>query len=130
MAEGLARALFAEAFERPPVVQSAGSRPSRVNPFSVAAMSEVGIGLSTHTSKSVDSLDPGGVDLVITLCADEVCPVALGGTQRLHWPMADPDRGGTPLTDRERLSHFRETRDLLRARIGALVRARLPGAGA
>src|SRR5437660_1784371 len=86
MAEGLARALFGDAAR----VQSAGSRPSRVNPYAVAVMAELGIDLTVHTSKSVDTIDPRTVDTVVTLCAEEVCPVLLGAARRLHWPIDDP----------------------------------------
>src|SRR5688572_7062265 len=80
MAQGLARALFGEAAR----VQSAGSAPTRVNPYAVETMREVGIDLSAHASKSVETIDPSSVDLVITLCAEEVCPVLLGAIERLH----------------------------------------------
>ena len=113
MAEGLARALWGHRLR----VQSAGSAPSRVNPFAIQAMAELGIDLSTHHSKLVDTIDPASVDLVITLCAEEVCPLFLGGAQRLHWPLQDPDRKGEVLTDEERLQHFRVARDEIRARL-------------
>lgn len=116
MAEGLARDLFGDAVR----VQSAGSAPSRVNPFAIAAMREVGIDLSTHTSKSVATIDPEGVDLVVTLCAEEVCPIFLGAAPRLHWPIPDPDRKDEALTDEERLEHFRVARDRIRARLEVL----------
>jgi len=80
MAEGLARNLFGDEMR----IQSAGSRPSRVNPFAIRVMAEVGIDISGHTSKSVDTISPDDVDLVITLCAEEVCPVFLGRAHRLH----------------------------------------------
>ena|SRR5690554_711990 len=119
MAEGLARDIFGEAVR----VQSAGSAPSRVNPFAIQAMAELDIDLSTHTSKSVDEIDPDSVDLVITLCAEEVCPVFLSGAQRLHWPLQDPDRKGEELSDAERLEHFRVARDQIRARLEVLAAA-------
>ncbi len=121
MAEGLARALFRRlgAHVR---VQSAGSAPSRVNPLAVEAMAEVGVDLSGHRSKSVDTIDPAGVDLVVTLCAEEVCPVFLSRARRLHWPLPDPDRAHEDLTHAQRLHHFRVTRDALQARLEALVR--------
>ena len=34
-------------------------------------------------------VDPATVDTVITLCAEEVCPVFLGQATRLHWPLPD-----------------------------------------
>lgn len=116
MAEGLARHLFGDRVR----VQSAGSAPSRVNPYAVRAMAELGIDLTTHHSKSVDTIDPDTIDLVITLCAEEVCPTFLGQARRLHWPLPDPDRKHEPLTDAERLQHFRTTRDDLRQRLEAL----------
>jgi protein-tyrosine-phosphatase/catechol 2,3-dioxygenase-like lactoylglutathione lyase family enzyme len=116
MAEGLARDLFGGAVR----VQSAGSRPSRVNPFAVAAMEELGIDLSSHSSKPVDAIDPASVDLVVTLCAEEVCPVFLSDAARLHWPLQDPDREHEELTDDERLAHFRAARDQIRGRLEVL----------
>jgi arsenate reductase (thioredoxin) len=109
MAEGLARAKFGHRVR----VQSAGSEPSRVNPLAIEAMREVGIDISSHVSKSVDTVDPSSVDLVITLCADEVCPVGLAGVPRLHWPLPDPAAPGG-------IERFREVRDELARRLEAL----------
>jgi len=120
MAEGLARHLFGDAVR----VQSAGSEPSRVNPFAIKAMAELGIDLGTHSSKSVQTIDPDSVDLVITLCAEEVCPVFLSRAPRMHWPLQDPDRKHQDLTDEERLQHFRVARDQIRARVEVLAALR------
>lgn len=116
MAEGLARELFGDTVR----VQSAGSSPSRVNPYALLAMKEIGIDLSTHHSKSVDSIDPQSVDMVITLCAEEICPALLSDRRRLHWPLADPDRKHEDLSDEERLAHFKSARDQIRTRIEVL----------
>ncbi|MFT6397202.1 MAG: protein-tyrosine-phosphatase/catechol 2,3-dioxygenase-like lactoylglutathione lyase family enzyme [Bradymonadia bacterium] len=120
MAEGLARGLFGDAV----CVQSAGSSPSRVSPYAVPIMAELNIDLSSHTSKSVESIDPETVDLVITLCAEEVCPVFLSGAPRLHWPLQDPDRKNEDLPNEERLRHFRVARDQIRARLEVLAALR------
>lgn len=120
MAEGLARDLFGDAVH----VQSAGSEPSRVNPFAIRAMAELDIDLGTHCSKSVQTIDPDSVDLVITLCAEEVCPVFLSNAARMHWPLQDPDRKHEDLTDEERLQHFRVARDDIRDRLEALAAQR------
>ncbi len=120
MAEGLARDVFGGAVG----VQSAGSAPSRVNPNAVRVMGEVGIDLSSHSSKSVETIDAETVDLVITLCAEEVCPAFLGQVQRLHWPLQDPDRKNESLTDEQRLEHFRVARDQIRARLEELAAGR------
>lgn len=117
MAEGLARQLFGETVR----VQSAGSEPSRVNTYAIRAMAEVGVDLASHSSKSVQSIDPDSVDLVITLCAEEVCPVFLSRARRLHWPLQDPDRKGEELDDEQRLEHFRVAREQIRARLAELA---------
>lgn len=70
MAEGLARKLFGSRIS----VQSAGSEPSKVNPYAIEVTREVGVDLSAHSSKSVQTIDAASVGTVITLCAEEVCP--------------------------------------------------------
>jgi arsenate reductase len=86
MAEGLARQILGPDIR----VLSAGSEPSTVNPYAGEAMAELGIDIAGHTSKSVDDIDVDAVDLVVTLCAEEVCPVLPGKVRRLHWLIADP----------------------------------------
>jgi arsenate reductase len=120
MAEALARDLFGDAVR----VQSAGSEPSRVNPYAVRALGELGIDTSALHSKHVSTIEPESVDLVITLCAEESCPVFLGQARRLSWAMPDPDRKHEELTDDERLQHFRVTRDAIRARLAVLAALR------
>ena len=126
MAEGIARDLFPDAVR----VQSAGSAPSRVNPFAVRALLESGISMTGHSSKSVETIAPDAVDLVITLCAEEVCPVFLSSAVRLAWPIPDPDRKHEELTEEERLQHFRTARDEIASRLRILLavwEAAIPG---
>jgi arsenate reductase len=113
MAEGLARTILGDAAE----VQSAGSVPSRLHPLAVEIMAEIGIDISGQASKSVETIDPAGVDTVITLCAEEVCPAFLGKAERLHWPLPDPTAAAT---ESERLARFRAVRNELRRRIDQL----------
>ena len=115
MAEGLARQLF-PGFR----IQSAGSRPSRVNPYAIEVLAEVGIDATTHTSKSVQDIDPASVDLVITLCAEEVCPLFLGKAEKLHWPIPDPASDDPALTPEDLRVRFRTGRDEIRRRLEAL----------
>lgn len=115
MAEGLARSMFGLRA----VIASAGSKPSRVNPFAIEVMKEVGIELDAHRSKSVDEIDPANVDVVITLCAEEVCPVFLGEVKRLHWPIPDPASDDPTLGRDEMLARFRTARDTIRAKLVA-----------
>lgn len=114
MAEGLARAHFGDAVR----VQSAGSRPSAVNPLAVAALAEVGIDASRQRSKSVEEIDPASVDLVITLCAEEICPVFPKRVRKIHWPLPDP--AAEPSPTEHPLDAFRDVRDELARRIAEL----------
>lgn len=118
MAEGWGRKLFGDLM----LIQSAGSRPSRVNPFAAEVMLEVGIDLSGHRSKSVDEIDPATVDTVITLCAEEECPLFLGTAARLHWPLTDPATD-QPLPREQQLLRFRAVRDEVRDRLEAWQRS-------
>ena len=116
MAEGLARQLL-----HPSEVLSAGSRPSRVNPYAIEAMREVGIDITGHRSKSVSEIDPASVDLVVTLCAEEVCPVLPGRVRRLHWPIDDPASEDPALAPEQLLGRFRTAREAIRTRLVALA---------
>ena len=116
MAEGIFRSLAEDRLR----VQSAGSMPSQVNPRAVQAMAEIGIDITRHRSKSVAEIDPATVGTVITLCAEEVCPVVLGDACRLHWGLPDPAGHDEP--EQTGLARFRAVRDELRRRIGEWLR--------
>jgi catechol 2,3-dioxygenase-like lactoylglutathione lyase family enzyme len=83
-------------------------------------MAETGIDISGHRSKSVDEIDVGAVDLVITLCAEEVCPVLPGRVRRLHWPIADPASKDTSIPSDVMRERFRTARDQITARLEIL----------
>lgn len=113
LAEGLAISLFGSKAN----IQSAGSKPSSVNPYAIQVLKEVGIDISHHTSKSVADLPQDFVenlDYVVTLCAEEVCPVVISKAKKLHWPLPDPAVAGT---DEEQMKLFRETRDEIQKRL-------------
>tara|TARA_B100000949_G_C14168913_1_gene402434 strand:- start:342 stop:704 length:363 start_codon:yes stop_codon:yes gene_type:complete len=114
MAEGLARARYGSRVR----VFSAGSVPSTVNPLAVAVLSEIGIDISSHESKGFETVDPASIDVVVTLCANEVCPMFLGSARQLHWPLEDPGKLGATTT--ERLQQFRSVRDEIARRIRTL----------
>lgn len=116
MAEGLARTIFGDRA----TITSAGSEPSQVNPVAIEVMTEVGIDISGQQSTSVSEVDTSSVDLVITLCTDEVCGVFPGQVKRLHWPITDPASEDVSATATELLARFRTARDQIKARIEIL----------
>ena len=117
MAEGLACRLLGSDTR----VQSAGSEPTTLNLLSVEAMAEVGIDISGQYAKSVDAMDSKFVDTVITLCAEEVCPVFPGKVRRFHWPIPDPAATSSGEGHEERLQRFRQARDQIKGRIEVLA---------
>jgi len=93
MAQGLANHLFGDRIR----AFSAGSVPAQqVNPLAVQALADIGIDISAQRPKPVDEIDLSKIDQVITLCAEEVCPVVPGAVTRMHWPIADPAAVNTP----------------------------------
>jgi arsenate reductase len=121
LAEGLGRMIFGT---RVPV-QSAGSEPSQVNPYAVEVMREIGVDIGTQRSKSVQTIDPATVGTVITLCAEEVCPVFLGKARRLHWPIPDPASKDPSLPREEMLARFRTARDSIKERLEGFAKEHL-----
>jgi len=116
--ENANRSQMAEAFARlrggdRVDARSAGSRPSgAVNPKAVEAMRELGYDLSAHRSKSVDELAATSFDAVVTMGCGDACP-AVPAKRRFDWDIPDP-RDLPP-------AEFRKVRDLIRARVGALL---------
>lgn len=114
LAEGLARQMFPDA-----EVRSAGSHPGTLNLFAIKVMKEIGIDISRQYSKSYDDLPPKfivGLDYVITLCAEEVCPTMASRAKKLHWPHPDP-APKEPLSHEDSLRRFREARDAIQDRL-------------
>ena len=116
MAEGIARSLT----PRGVTVSSAGSEPSSVRPQAVQILKEIGIDISGHNSKGLDAVDASSVDAVITLCAEEVCPVFLGKAMRFHWGLPDP--AGETGNEERKLAAYRGVRDELRWRLELLFK--------
>lgn len=116
MAEGLAKYIFGKSHN----VQSAGSKPTHISTHAVEVLREIGIDISRNESKSVDSVDPSKIDIVITLCEEEVCPAFLGKAKKIHWPFPDPAR--IPMTDNtRRLEEFRKVRDEIKGKVESLT---------
>lgn len=110
LAEGLARSIF----KGDAVIESAGSEPSgKVQPWAIEVLKEDGIDISKNWSKSTEQLPLdflANLHYVITLCAEEVCPLLPSKAKRLHWPIQDP----ASAADREKAAAFRRARDEIR----------------
>jgi protein-tyrosine-phosphatase len=117
MAEGIARSLAPAGV----TISSAGSAPTRLNPLAVRALAEIGLDIGGQHSKSVEDIPPDGVEAVVTLCAEEVCPVFLGKARRIHWGLPDP--AGRGATEEAQLQSFRDVRDELRRRLAVVFGA-------
>ncbi|MHB8835288.1 MAG: arsenate reductase ArsC [Candidatus Methylomirabilia bacterium] len=111
LAEGVARFLALPGV----TVSSAGSSPAFVRPQAIQVLKEIGIDITAQRSKAIEEIDAAAVDAVVTLCAEEVCPVFLGDAIRLHWSLPDPAK--SPGDDEARLNAFRATRDELFRRL-------------
>lgn len=85
---------FLQSFDSNITVCSAGTEASgKLNQKAVAAMNEIGIDISHHTSDSVEKYLNDEWDYVITVCggANENCPAFLGKVKhRLHIGFDDP----------------------------------------
>ena len=83
IAEALLRDFGGADFE----VNSAGTEPHGVNPFTVRVLDEIGIDWSGARSKSVTEFIGQPFDYVITVCdrARQTCPVFPGNHNTMHW---------------------------------------------
>jgi len=117
MAEGLLRHLASARFE----VASAGVSPTQVRPEAILVMSEMGVDISPHYSKSVDEFAGQDFDYVITVCdnANEQCPIFPGNTKRIHWSFDDP--AAAEGDEQARLAIFRRIRDEILHRLRLFV---------
>jgi arsenate reductase len=118
MAEGIARALAPAGLR----VWSAGSAPTKLRDEAVAVLREIGIDIAGQRAKPIASIPAEQVDVVVTLCSGEVCPVFLGAAEQLHWPLSDP--AAVEGTEAGRLAAFRAVRDDVRSRVEAFLRER------
>jgi arsenate reductase len=113
MAEGFLRAYAGDRF----LVESAGTKATRIDPLAVRAMNEVGIDISGQHSKSVDEVGEGW-DVVVTVC-DANCPIPPRSGLKLRWSYPDPTLAGGG--EEERLAAFRKVRDGIQKRVRSLA---------
>jgi len=105
--EALLRALYGDRYE----AYSAGTKPTRVNPYAIRVMKEIGIDISSQSSKRVDEFLCKKFDYVVTVCnhAKEECPVFPGAKKYLHQDFEDPSE--CKGTEEEILAIFRRVRN-------------------
>ncbi len=109
MAESFLNKLCGDKYE----AQSAGVRPTQVNPYVVKVMAEIGIDLSKHRSKNIMEFKEKNFNYVVTVCdsARDVCPF-FPGEKEIHKSFPDP--GAFEGSEEEVLSKVRLVRDEIR----------------
>jgi arsenate reductase (thioredoxin) len=120
LAEALARTMVGERM----LVFSAGSAPSFVHPLAICVLKERGIDASALRSKNVNEFANDHFDYVITLCAEQVCPVFLNSDKRLHWTLPDP--AAVEGSETTQLIAFRHTAEDLTQRLEEFFNAMKP----
>jgi arsenate reductase (thioredoxin) len=111
MAEGVLRQAAGDLVD----VQSAGSRPAGfIHPKAIEVMREIGIDISSHTSKHMNEFLSREVDTVVTVCgnADQACPMFPGQVNRNHWGFEDPAQAKG--SEEEIAAEFRRVRDQIK----------------
>lgn len=118
------RHLYGERYE----VFSAGATPTKVNPFAIEAMAEIGIDISKQYSKRIETFRGKDIDLVVSVCKSsskitcrlcsspmigdrpQIIEEALPGAKRyFRMPFSDPSE--VEGSDEEKLAAFRRARD-------------------
>lgn len=110
MAEGFAKKYFGGIYN----IYSAGIEKHGLNQLAMKVMSEKGVDLTTHSSKTLEDLGLICFDYVFTVCghANENCPAFLGKAKVIHVGFDDPPKLAKRLTDEEEiLKHYRLVRD-------------------
>jgi arsenate reductase (thioredoxin) len=111
MAEGFARILGIDKI----IVNSSGLDSSQVDPVTIQVMAEIGIDISSQTSKSLADYNPEDFDAVISLCG---CGVNLPEQWLLReifedWQLEDPEGLN--------IEKFREVREQIKERVQILI---------
>jgi arsenate reductase (thioredoxin) len=110
MAEGFAKALGTGKIE----VTSSGLEASQVRPEAIATMQEIGIDISTQTSKALSNFNPEDFDVVISLCGCGVNLPPEWVTREVFedWQLDDPA---------EQPEIFPRVRDEIKERVTKLI---------
>ncbi len=109
MAEGFLTAFYGDKYE----ASSAGVTPTKVNPYVIKAMAEIGIDISATRSKSIEEFRGANFNYVVTVCdyARETCPF-FPGEKIIHKSFEDPTGFGG--SEKEKLEKVRQVRDQIK----------------
>ncbi len=107
MAEALLQFRYGDQYE----AFSAGTSPSRVNPWAIRVMAELGVDISGQVSEHVENYIDQDFDTVVTTCdaAQEACPWFPNATNQIHNSFEDP--AGAAGSKERILGVFRRVRD-------------------
>jgi arsenate reductase len=110
MAEGFAKTLGSGKIE----VTSSGLEASQVRPEAIATMKDIGIDISTQTSKPLSDFNPENFDVVISLCGCGVNLPTDWVTREVFedWQLDDPA---------EQPEIFPRVRDEIKERVTQLI---------
>ena len=117
MAEAIARRLYGQSV----FIDSVGVRASEVDGFAAVVLDELGIDVRRHQGKEFGDIDPSSFDLIVTL-SPEAHHRALDfarntATDVEYWPVPDPS--AVEGSRETRLAAYRQTRDMILARLKA-----------
>ena len=104
-------------------VYSAGIEPKGVKPIAIQVLAEDGIDIAHHTSNHADEYLHIPFDFVITVCdkAREQCPFFPSAGELIHHSFPEPSH----MEGRDKLTAFREVRDLIKAYSQEFIATRL-----
>jgi arsenate reductase len=110
MAEGIINYLFGDKYE----AYSAGTQASKINPYTIRVLLEIGIDISTYRAKDISEFKNKNFKYVVTVCdhARETCPFFPKGEVFLHSSFMDPSQAEG--TEQEKLAIFRSVRDSIK----------------
>lgn len=122
MAEAFLNETAGDIFE----ASSAGLDPGKLNPLAVTSMSNIGIDISAHKTKSVLEFFKMGehFDYVITVCDEasgERCPIFPGVCKRIHWPIQDPS--ALKGSYKDKLNKTRNIRDSIEKKVLEFIKS-------
>ena len=121
IAEALAQREFYENY----YFHSAGIEAHGMNPYTVKTLAELDIDVSEQKSKIINDNELNDFDLIITLCGDarDKCPILKSKVKHIHWDLKDP--ANFKGTEKETLSVYSNTRDLILENIIELKKQRM-----